>query len=165
MGRVRSLTMLGFLQSVIQQRRAEGDQKLQQAANPAREMEDGWGEGFAHMMLSMSVADAGDLQRTHFHARITLHTPILGPLPGIQLQQLGRATVEEDPERAMRFMGAAIGHFDRTGTVLPPFLRRRFHAARQRAIQLLGDQAAAQAFEEGRRISMDEVLVLADTER
>ena len=164
LGRVRSLALLGLLQAVNLERRAEGEQKLQAAADLAHEIEDSWGEGFAHMMLSICAADAGDVERTRLHCRTALHTPSLGPLLGVALQQLGRVSVEEDPARALRLMGGAAGHLERTGTVLPAFLQRRAQTARQRAAQLLGAQTAAQKFEDGRRMSMEEAIAFATAE-
>ncbi|GAC1327210.1 MAG: hypothetical protein NVSMB22_18640 [Chloroflexota bacterium] len=160
LGRVRSLTMLGFLQAVILARRAEGDQKLRAAVDLAHGLEDSWGEGFAHMMFSISAADAGDLERTRLHARMALRTPSLGPLLGVVLHQLGRATLAKDPASALRLMGAATGHLQRTGTVLPAFLQRRADTARERATQLLGQQNAMQRFEEGRKMTTEEAIRL-----
>jgi hypothetical protein len=77
------------------------------------------------------------------------------------MHQLGRVNVEEDPAHAMRLMGAATGYMERTGTVLPPFVQRRTDTARQRAAQLLGAQATQKAFEEGRRMSLDEAIAFA----
>ena len=150
LGRVRSLALLGVLRAVIQQRRAEGEEKLRAAADLAHQIEDGWGEGFAHMMLSVSLADAGDAARTLVHGRTALHTPSLGPLLGVPLQQLGRVSVEDDPVRALRLLGSAAGHLERTSTVFPGFVQRRADAARHRA--------AAEAFEVGRRMSLEEAI-------
>jgi non-specific serine/threonine protein kinase len=82
----------------------------------------------------------------------------------VALQQLGRVTLEEDPARAMRLMGGAAAYLERTGTVEPAFLRRRADAARQWAAQLLGAPAAAQTFEDGRRMSLDDAMACADVE-
>jgi len=87
-----------------------------------------------------------------------------GALRGVALHQLGRANVEDHPAYAMRLMGAAAGYLQRTGTVLPPFLQRRADTARERAEQLLGAHAAAQQFEEGHRVSMEETMAVVDAE-
>jgi tetratricopeptide (TPR) repeat protein len=164
LGRVRSLALLGGLQAVFMERRAEGEGKLQAAAELAHQIEDGWGAGLAHMMLSISAADAGNVERTRLHCRMALHSPSLGSLLGMALHQVGRVSVEDDPVRALRLMGSVTGHLERTGTVLPAFLRRRADAARQRAAQLLGTDTAAKEFEEGRRMSMDEAIAFVDAE-
>lgn len=164
LGRVRSLALLGGLQAVILERRAEGEEKLRAAAELAHEIEDSWGGGFAHMMLSVSAADAGDLERTRLHCSAMLHTRGLGPLLGVALQQLGRVSAEDDPIRALRLIGGAAGYLERTSTALPPFVQRRADAARQRAEQLLGVQSAVQTFEEGKRMSVDEAIAFADAE-
>jgi non-specific serine/threonine protein kinase len=164
LGRVRSLAVLGLLQVAMLQRRAEGEENLQAAADLARGIGDSWGEGFAHMILTISAADAGDVERTLRHCRTALHIPSLGSLCGVALHQLGRVIVEEDPAQAMRLMGAAAGYLERTGTVLPPFLQRRADPARQRAEDLLGVQAAGQEFEDGQRMSIEEVITFVDSE-
>ncbi|HZB97818.1 MAG TPA: LuxR C-terminal-related transcriptional regulator, partial [Candidatus Sulfotelmatobacter sp.] len=164
LGRVCSLAVLGLLQVAMLQRRAEGEENLQAAADLARGIGDSWGEGFAHMILSISAADAGDIERTRRHCRTALHIPSLGSLCGVALHELGRVNVEEDPAHAMRLMGAAAGYLERTGTVLPPFLQRRAGPARQRAEQLLGVQTAEQEFEDGRRMSIEEAIAFVDGE-
>jgi tetratricopeptide (TPR) repeat protein len=164
LGLVRSLALLGLLQAAVLGRRAEGEPKLEAAVELAHTIEDGWGGGFAHMILSMCAADATDLERTRRHCRAALNTPSLGPLLGVPLIELGRVLVEKDPVRALRLLGAAAAHLERMGTVLPGFVQRGADAARQRATPLLGSQAAAQKFEEGRRMSIEEAISLADAE-
>jgi hypothetical protein len=116
------------------------------------------------MILSISAADAGDVERTRRHCRTALHIASLGSLRGVALHQLGRVNVEEDPAHAMRLMGAAAGYLERTGTVLPPFLQRRAVPARQRAGQLLGVQTAGQVFEDGRGMTIEEAIAFVDSE-
>jgi len=161
LGRVRALALLGLLQAAILGRRAEGEQNLQAAADLAHAIEDGWGEGYAHMMLSVCSADAVDAKRTRGHCRIALQTPTLGPFRGVALQQLGRINGERDPACALRLLGSAAGLLTRTGTVLPAFLQRRAETARQRAAHLLGVQAATQAFDEGQRMPTTEAIAFA----
>jgi DNA-binding CsgD family transcriptional regulator len=149
------------LEAVILDRREAGEQKLQAAADLAHDIHDGWGEGYAHMMLAICAADAGDGERTRLHCTIALHTASLGPLLGVPLQQLARVTVEHNPARALRLMGSADGHLERTGTVEPPFLTSRAEAVRQRAAQLLGDRTAEQKLEEGRGMTLEEAIAFA----
>jgi predicted ATPase len=132
LGRVRSLALLGVLEAVILQRRAEGEEKLRTAADLAHRIVDGWGEGFAHMMLSLSTADGGEVELTLLHGRAALDEPSLGPLRGVPLQQLGRVSVENDPVRALRILGSAAGYLERTSTIFPGFVQRRADAARRR---------------------------------
>jgi hypothetical protein len=162
LGLVRSLALLGLLQTALLQRRAEGEEKLLAAVDLAHEIGDSWGEGFTHMILSMSAADAGDVERTRQHCRAALHLSSLGSLRGVAMHQLGRVRVEEDPAHAVRLMGAATSFLERTGTVLPPFVRRRGDPPMQRAAELLGAQSTRQEFEEGRRMSLDEVIAFAE---
>ena len=164
LGRVRSLAILGLLQAAILERRAEGEEKLQAAADLAHGIQDSWGEGFAHMMLAISASDVGDVERTRRHCRTALHIPSLGSLRGVALHQLGRVRMEEDPAHAIRLMGGATGYLERTGTVLPPFLQRHADATLQRAAHLLGVQTAAREFEEGRRMSLEEAIAFVDAE-
>lgn len=62
-----------------------------------------------------------DLEGTRLHAGMALRTASLGPLFGVVLHQIGRATLADDPASALRLMGVATGHLQRTGTVLPAF--------------------------------------------
>jgi predicted ATPase/DNA-binding CsgD family transcriptional regulator len=164
LGTVRSLALLGFLQSLILRRTAEGEEKLERAAALARATGDGWGEGYAHMMLGLCAAEAQDVERTVLHCGIALRVPSLGPLLGIPLQALAAVTVERDPAEATRLLGGAAGHLERTGTLEPAFLRRRAEATRQRAEELIGVEAAARSVEEGRRMTSDEVMARALSE-
>ena len=164
LGRVRSLAVLGLLQATMLHRRTEGEENLQAAVDLAHRIGDSWGEGFAHMMLSISAADAGDVERTRRHCQTALHISNLGSLGGVALHQLSRVNVEEDPAHAMRLMGAAAGYLERTGTVLPPFLQRRADPARERAEQLIGVQTTRREFEDGRRMSIEEAIAFVDGE-
>jgi non-specific serine/threonine protein kinase len=161
LGTLRSLALLGGLQAILK-RRTEGEAKLQAAIDLAEEIEDSWGAGLAHMLFSISTADAVDAERTWLHALAVLHTPALGSLRGVSLQQLGRVSTEENPARALRLLGSAAGDKERTGTMFPAFVEQRAEVARQRATQLLDPQTAAQEYEEGRGMSMDEAIAFVD---
>src|SRR6202011_2506239 len=99
--------------------------------------------GYALMMQGLCAADIGDFERAASRSRAALRSSTLGPLLGVPLQCLGRVAVERDPARAMRLLGAAVGHFQRTGTVPPPFVQQRIDATGQRAREILRSDAAA----------------------
>jgi DNA-binding CsgD family transcriptional regulator len=127
----------------------------------AHENGDGWGEGYAYVMLGLALAEGGDLRRAGTHFRAALAVASLGPILGVPLQGLARALVAGDPARAIRLLGAAAAHFDRTGTLQPGFVQRRADATYDRGVQLLGAGAAARAFDDGRRMSTDEAIGFA----
>jgi DNA-binding CsgD family transcriptional regulator len=158
LGLVRSLSLLGLLQALILGRHAAGKQKLERAVRLAGEIGDSWGQGYAHMMLGLCAADAGDLARGESHSRAALNAATLGPLLGVPLQCMARVAVERDPGRTIRLLAAADAHFRRSSTVPPPFLQQRSAASRQRAQQLIGDVAAARASEQGAAMTTDEAL-------
>jgi DNA-binding CsgD family transcriptional regulator len=164
LGQVRSLALLGLLEGLVLGRLAEGEEKLQRALELAHQIGDGWGEGYAHLMLGLTAGDAGDLDRAADHSRAALAAPSLGPILGVPIQGMARVAVARDPGRAMRLLGAASGHFERTGTLEPPFVRRRADATRQQAEDLLGAGAAARLFQEGRRMSTEEAIAYALSE-
>lgn len=161
LGRVRSLVLLGVLQSRIPERLEKGVQQLQTAAELAHEIKDSFGEGQAHMMLGICAADGGDAELTRAHCHVALNAASLGPIRGVVLQQLARIAVEEDPARAIRLMGAAAGNFEHTGGVEPGFLRRSAETVPDRAAQLLGADTASHLFEEGRQMSIEEAIAFA----
>jgi non-specific serine/threonine protein kinase len=162
LGRVRALSLLGLLEAVVLQRPAEGEPKLVAAAELAHSIGDSWGEGYAHMMLSICAADARDRARVRRHAVRALSTPSIAPLHGVPLQQLARAVVDDDPGRALLLLGAASARLHRFGTEEPEFLARRAEHARHRAEELAGAGTAQRLFDEGRDLAPSEVQELVD---
>jgi predicted ATPase/DNA-binding CsgD family transcriptional regulator len=160
-GEIRSLALLGLLQGLVLDQREAGERNLEEALAMARETGDSWGEGYAHLMLGLTAADAEDLGRAGDHSRAALAVPSLGPILGVPLQGMARVAVDADPGRAMRLLGAAARHFEGTGTTEPAFVRRRAEITRARATAVLGEQAAARAFEEGRRLTLDDAIAYA----
>jgi predicted ATPase/DNA-binding CsgD family transcriptional regulator len=152
LGEVRALALLGLLQAVILGRREEGEQRLTAATERADAIGDSWGGGYAHMMLSISGADAGDANGVQLHATRALGTSSIAPLHAVALQQLARVVVEKDPGRSLRLLGAAAGMLEREATEEPEFLARRAQAAQKRATTLVGTATAARLFQEGRAL-------------
>ena len=157
LGRVRALALLGLLEAVILERRDEGERKLSAAADLARGIGDSWGDGYAHMMLSICAADAEDSPRAQQLAAHALETPSIAPLHAVPVQQVARINVEHDPSRCLRLLGAASALLERFGTEEPAFLARRAETARQRAEQLVGAVTAQRLIEEGRLLGPAEV--------
>ena len=162
LGRVRSLALLGLLQGVIRERRDVGESRLQRAAQLAEAVNDSWGAGYAHMMLAICAADAGDGDRALEQSFRVLETPSMAPLHAVPLQQLARVAVETDPGRALRLLGSAARILERDGTEEPGFLARRAETARQRAEQLVGGATASRLFEEGRTLNAAELRELVN---
>ncbi len=160
-GLVRALSLLGLLQALILGRTTEGEERLERAAALASAEGDSFGEGYAHMMLALCAAEREDLEAAASHSRLALGASALGPLLGIPLQVMGRVAQEHDSARALRLLGAASMHLQRTGTVAPPFLQERSHATRIRAEQLVGPDAASRLWCEGRRLSLAEAITEA----
>jgi predicted ATPase/DNA-binding CsgD family transcriptional regulator len=164
LGRVRSLALLGLVQALLLEDLAEGERKLEASVALAHDIGDSWGEGYAHMMLGLTAGDAEDFERAATHARAALSVSSLGPILGVPLQGMAKVAVEKDPARAMRLLGGADGHLQRTSTVEPAFARARAETTRQRAEELLGAQAAARLFEEGRAMTTEQAIDYALTE-
>ncbi|HZB97394.1 MAG TPA: LuxR C-terminal-related transcriptional regulator, partial [Candidatus Sulfotelmatobacter sp.] len=161
LGLVRSLSLIGLLRALILGERIQGKRDLERAAMLSHDIGDSWGKGYAHMMLGLCAADAGDLDGAISHCQLALAATELGPLLGVPLLALAQAGLAKAPGRAVRILGAAAGHFQRTGTVTPPFLQQRSDDTRRLAEQLLGVQAAARGWEEGRRMTTDEAVAYA----
>jgi DNA-binding NarL/FixJ family response regulator len=162
LGQVRSLALLGLLEGVIGERRTDGEPKLERAAGLAHDIHDSWGEGYAHMMLSICAADARDAGRTRRHGIEALSTESIAPLHAVALQQIARVAVERDPGQALRLLGAAAELLDHDGTDEPAFLAMRAAAARERAAGLVGAATASRLLEEGRHLNAEEVRELAE---
>jgi non-specific serine/threonine protein kinase len=157
-GLVRALSLLGLLQALLLGRGTEGEERLERAAALAHAGGDSFGEGYAHMMLGLCAAEREDLDLAASHSRLALGASALGPLLGIPLQVMGRVAQERDPSRALRLLGAASIHLQRTGTVAPPFLQARSDATRSSVEQLVGADAALRLWSEGRRLSLAEAI-------
>jgi predicted ATPase/DNA-binding CsgD family transcriptional regulator len=161
LGTVRALCLLGLMEALMLGRSAEGEAKLEHALVLAGEIGDSWGEGYANLMLGITASDANQHQRAVKHSRAALAVPGLGPVLGVPLVSLARVAAEDDPARALRLLGAATAHFERTGTTAPPFVTERAAAARQRAERLIGSRAGSRAYAEGRAMSSEEAFSFA----
>jgi len=160
-GLVRARSLLGLLQALLLRRGEEAERHLHAAGALAREVGDSFGEGYAEMMLGLCAAERDDIDGAASHSRVALGVSALGPLLGIPLQVIAHVVRESDPALAMRLLGAAALHLERTGTVAPPFLVQRSEATRSRAEELLGSAAAAQSWADGRRTTLAEAITLS----
>ncbi len=161
LGRVRSLALLGLLEGLVLERHDDGRRRLEHAIRLAREAEDGWGEGYAHVLLALCAVNAGHRPDAKEHALAALDAPSLGPILGVPIQTIARLAVDRDASVAARLLGAAAGHFERTGTLEPPFVRRLAERTRERAVDLMGADAAGRAEAGGRFLSSDAAIQLA----
>ena len=165
LGIVRALALLGLVQGLVQGETADAEMRLERAIALATESADEWGSGYAHLMLGLCSADGNDLARAGEHFRAALGSPSLGPILGVPLQGLARVFVDRDAVRGMRLLGAGAGQFERTATLDPPFVRHRADATRERGERMIGEVAAARAFDEGRKMSADAAIAYALADR
>ena len=95
------------------------------------------------------------------HLASVVRTPALGPVRGTAIEALARLSLEHDPRRAARLVGACASVRESGGGVPPPWLKRRGEAVRAKAEQILGPAAAQQAWEDGRRMNTEQAIVYA----
>ncbi len=160
-GICRSLVFLGIAMSELPGSEKQGYAALQRAVHMARELDDGWGEGFARIFLGLAELEAGNRQLAASHLRGALLTEALGPIRGTALDGLARLAVDEDPRRAMRLLAASAALRERDGGRPPAWLRRKAAATRAQAEPLLDPLEAERAWNEGIGMSTEETIAYA----
>jgi hypothetical protein len=139
----------------------EGQEVLRRALAIAQELEDVWGEGFVRVFSGWAEIVLGNQALAAAHFARVAGTPALGPVRGTAIEGLARLTLEQDPRRAARLLGACASVRESGGGVPPPWLRRRGDAVRAEAEQVLGATETQQAWEEGRRMSTERAIAYA----
>ncbi len=160
-GICRSLLFLGIGMSQFAESKEQGYEALQRAGEMARELEDGWTEGFAQVFLGLANIDAGNHEQATTQLRGALQTEALGPIRGTALDAFASLAVEQDPRRAIRLLAASAALRERDGGRPPAWLRRRAATVRKRAEQLLGPVDAERAWEEGTSMTTEQTLAYA----
>jgi predicted ATPase/DNA-binding CsgD family transcriptional regulator len=113
--------------------------------------------------LGLALLGRGDAEAAAARLRegLALYAPMVVPLPiATCLEGLARAQAARgDPARAARWLAAAAGVREAIGAPMPP-VERPAHAAAVRAIQAdLGEAAWAAAWEAGRALPLDQVIL------
>ncbi len=117
---------------------------------------DTWGQGQARVFLGLTARDEGDAAgaRDHLSAAVRLLGGIGdATLLGVGLAALATLTAGEDPSRAARLAGAAVGARERIGGHFPPGTVAELDAVKQVCAAALGDGAAERAWAAGRELT------------
>jgi class 3 adenylate cyclase len=158
-GLARSLIHLGTAISVPGGE-AAGRDHLARGVAMAEEFGDRWGQAYGLLMLGLSEIDAGEPASAAERFRRALEARV-GTFMGGPIEGLADLVVAEDPRRAMRLLGAAMGIRARFGGRPPPVHVRRIERIRAVAEAQLGPDAAQRAWEEGHRMPTEEALAYA----
>jgi predicted ATPase/DNA-binding SARP family transcriptional activator len=160
-GICRSLLFLGVALSQQEQSMPEGQDALRRALAMAEELEDRWAEAFAHVFLGWGelALDNHDLAANHLTLAVRIEA--LGPVRGTAIEALARLSLETDPRRAARLVGACAAVRENGGGTPPPWLKRRGQAVRAEAETILGAAEAQRAWDEGRRMSTAQAIAFA----
>jgi len=127
----------------------------------AKELKDTWGEGFAHVFLGWAEVFFGDAELAVTHLDRAVRSKALGPIRGTAVEALATLVVEQDPERAVRLVGACAAIREAGGGVPPSWLKRRGQAVRAEAERILGPKEVQRIWEEGRRMSTGQAIAYA----
>jgi predicted ATPase/DNA-binding SARP family transcriptional activator len=160
-GICRSLVFLGGGLTQDRETMTEGQEALRRAVAIAQELEDMWGEGFARVFLGWAEIALGNYELAAADLTRVVRTAALGPVRGTAIEGLARLSLERDPRRAARLVGACASVRESGGGVPPPWLKRRGEAVRAEAEHVLGPAEAGQAWQEGRRMSTDQAIAYA----
>jgi predicted ATPase len=162
LGISRSLLFLGIaLSQHVPEREQEGYEALQRSVPMARELQDDWGEGFAHIFLGFGALKEGDRELAASHLKRAVLTEALGPIRGTPLDGFARLAVDEDPGRALRLLAASNALRERDGGRPPAWLKRSAAAIRAEAERHLDPIDAQQAREEGTSMTTEETIAYA----
>jgi predicted ATPase/DNA-binding SARP family transcriptional activator len=143
--------------------------RVEEAVAVARGTEDPWMLGMYAESLAQVAFSMGDraAARSHwmeslrfaaeFRNRYIVNYCLIG------LARLALADVR--PERCLRLLGAAAENGQRMGLAVEPPIRRALSETREGAERLLGPEAAALAWAEGQRLSLDQAIALGSADR
>jgi non-specific serine/threonine protein kinase len=161
LGVCRSLLFLGVALGVKPERREASRRALERAVRLARELDDGWAEGFARSFLGHADIDDGKRELAASHFRAALQAEVLGPVRGQALDGFARLALERDPRRAIRLLGAARAMRERYGGRAPPWRERVNEATRAKAERRLDALASHEAWEDGLAMSTEQAIAHA----
>ena len=161
LGICHSLVFLGIAMTQLPDSKKQGYQALQRAVHIARELEDDWGEAFAHIFLGWSELEAGNRELATTHLRAAVRTEALGPIRGTALDAFAKLAVEHDPRRAIRLLAASAALRERDGGRPPAWIRRSAAATRTRAEQQLDPLDARRAWDDGSAMTTEQTVAYA----
>ncbi|MDQ3648016.1 MAG: LuxR C-terminal-related transcriptional regulator [Actinomycetota bacterium] len=147
----RGLGILGMLR-LNQGDLAGASQVLTEARATLRDCADPWGQGQVLMALGLIAKSAGDVGPALDHLSQSVNMLVLAgdvAILGIALVSLAALTVSEDPRRALRLAGAAVGCRERIGGRYPPATREELEAVRRSCAESLGAEAAEAEWDAG----------------
>ena len=158
-GIARARIHLGTVLAHRPGRLEEGTDLLVHGLAEARELRDRWGIAYALALLGLADYDLDRPAAARMNLRAALE---VGPQAGVTATAvlgLGQLAIANSPRRALRLFGAAYGIRDQTGPPRFPLLIERrledaLHAARRR----INPRAGQLAFEEGRRMNVEEAM-------
>lgn len=116
---------------------------------------DPWGQGQAHLYLGLTAKSFGHRATAlrHLSAAVAALTRIGDvTILGVALAVLATLTTGEDPRRALRLAGAAVGSRERVGGQFPPGTLDDLDTVRQAGADALGTDAAQAEWEAGRQL-------------
>ena len=161
LGICHSLVFLGIAMTQLPDSKKQGYQALQRAVHIARELEDDWGEAFAHIFLGWSELEAGNRELATTHLRAAVRTEALGPIRGTALDAFAKLAVEHDPRRAIRLLAASAALRERDGGRPPAWIRRSAAATRTRGEQQLDPLDARRAWDDGSAMTTEQTVAYA----
>ena len=139
----------------------EAQEALHRALAMAEELDDGWAEAFAHLFLGWAELALDNHGLAAGHLALAVRTEALGPVRGTAIEALARLSLETDPRRGARLVGACAAVRENGGGVPPPWLKRRGQAVRAEAETVLGAAETQRAWDEGRRMSTEQAIAYA----
>ncbi len=161
LGVCHSLVFLGVVLTQQADTMREGQDALRRAVAMAEELNDPWGEGFAHVFLGSAEVFFGDPELAVTHLDRAVRSHALGPIRGTAVEAVARLAVEQDPERAVRLVGACAAIREAGGGRPPPWLKRRGQAVRAEAERILGPEEVQRIWEEGRGMRTEQAIAYA----
>ncbi|MDQ3720937.1 MAG: LuxR C-terminal-related transcriptional regulator [Actinomycetota bacterium] len=147
----RGLGILGMVR-LNQGDLAGANQVLTEALATLGDCDDPWGQGQVLMGLGLAAKSAGDVgPAVDLLSQAVAMLVAAGDatILGVALVSLAALTVSEDPRRALRLAGAAVGCRERIGGRHPLATREELEAVRRACAESLGAEAAEAEWDAG----------------
>jgi predicted ATPase/DNA-binding CsgD family transcriptional regulator/DNA-binding XRE family transcriptional regulator len=160
----RILTFRAWVMLSDRDRLEEAREELAHVRRVADEVSDRWVAGAAEFALGLYWRRSGHTRRALEHFRQSIefvHTLEEVPVLSEALLQVARLLAASEPARAARLAGARTALAERTGIHDPQRTRRRTEQLRDELAMRLGSEQARWLWNEGERMSSDQVVALA----
>ncbi len=158
-GIARARIHLGTVLAHRPGRLEEGRDLLLHGLAEARGLRDRWGIAYALALLGLADHDLDRPAAAGMNLRAALE---IGPQAGVTATAvlgLGQLALANSPRGALRLFGAAYGIRDQTGPPrFPLLIERRLENALRAARRRINPRAGQLAFEEGRRMNVEEAM-------